>query len=277
MADLPNDNDLDQSELELVDDEPQFAAPNESGDKKKRGMAKFGNAVVPLFLVLSAVVIVAKFDYVKAALTGDKPVKAVQKTDTEPQPAMPDYQVTSPVEAAPVSLPVEKVQPANQSAPTQVGDTVNVVLANKIGELTDGLSVLTGHLVSVNSELQAIKDAQVKSDQAVLSGLQRIADGLEQIKVRDGQSEKVLAGVISDLRGFKQTLKEERLKFNLKILHVETYGGLPRIVGFEESSPQKVLKLYAGDDFGLWRVKLVTDSKAVFVHADGIEHTEVIR
>ncbi len=268
-----------RSDLDIDENgEPQFADPADDSDKKKSGVSKYKNAVVPLFVVIGLVVVVAKFDQIKILFTGDKSGKSTQVAEHVPQAVMPDYQVTAPVEpdlvvSAPAKQPVERQQPP--VAP--VADSVNVVLANKIGELSDSLSVLTGHLVSVNSELKSIKEAQVKSDEAVLAGLQRIADGLEQIKVRDGQSEKVLAGVISDLRGFKQTLKDERLKFTLKILHVETYGGQPRVVAFEESSPQKVLKLYTGDDVGLWRVKQITDSKAVFVHADGVEHTEVIR
>ncbi len=268
MDNLDNSKPLDGVNV-VHDDEPQFSIPTEGEDKKK---ANYNKAIVILFLVLSAVLIVAKFDHIKTTLFGAESSKTTQVAEPASQPVMPDYQVSEPVEQ---SAPKENQQPISApSAP--VTDAVNIVLANKISELTEGMTVLTGHLVTVNTELQAIKDAQSQSDKVILSGLQRIADGLEQIKVRDGQSEKVLAGVISDIRGFKKTLKDERLKFSLKVLHVESYGGQLRIIGFEESAPQNVLKLYVGDVFGLWRVQHLSESKAVFVHVDGVEHAEVI-
>lgn len=174
--------------------------------------------------------------------------------------------------AAPLSVSIS--DPAVQQPAAQSSQSLNLALVNKLSDLNRMLEELNGQVGSLKGQLLTVQRELGQQTLAVQRTLDGVSATLELASQGDANREKLIRMVLADVNGFQKGLNDDRQKFTFKILHDEFYGGKPRIVGYVENRPQNVIKLYIGDEVGMWRLVDIKDGFAVFQHIDGQEHKE---
>lgn len=257
-----------------VSDEPQFTEP-----KPKASTFSFfkGNSVVALFIAVGLVIIAAKYEEIfpssKAEPTLDNGV-------------LQDYSIKTNETDAAVEQPPPPLQTKNELS--ELGEAkevrsdqanineVNVILVGKLTDLVDKTTELTAQVSSLKNEIDDLKRNQKSVDRSLDAGFSNLSEQVNKVLDRDSKSESALLTAIGDLKGYKSDVQAQRVKFDLNVLHVESYGGQLRLICLDKANPQKVQKIFVGDSVGLWVLKDLKEYKATFVHVDGVEHEEVI-
>jgi hypothetical protein len=299
MAEVVEDVDV------IEQDEPQFKV--EPKTDRKPAKAKSGNVkgtVILLGAVAIAVSAMLFFDDIMAignkqpSVKNPSSISMVEsgaqlsvETDvsggnlpviTAEQPD--DFFVSSP-EAEPFdsTMPLGQSTKAASSAGNDVSQVVgnaqglNLVLANRLKELSVMVESLAGQVGTLNGQLMTVQRELGQQTLNVQRTLDNVAATLDVARKGDENRDVLITRVLADVRGFQKDLGAERQRFTFKILHDEFYGGRARLVGYEESSPQSILKVYVGGDVGLWRLVAIVDGEAIFKHVDGNEYREKLR
>lgn len=288
---------------DMVNDEPQFKVSEKDSEKVSKPKASSTKgAVVLLGAVGLAVAVMFFLDDILALGSKQPNVKNPDSIATlEPvtgETAAGDYVDDYEIQSLPTALIIDEVpvvepvyKPAAgttlggvQNTTTVVGSEqgengqgINLVLANRLKELSSAVEALSGHVGDLNGQLLAVKNELGQQNLKVQRTLDSVVATLEVARAGDNNRDSLISKVLNDVRGFQKDIGDQRQRFSFKILHDEFYGGKERLIGYEESSPQTILKVYVGADVGLWRFVGISNGEALFRHVDGKEHRERLK
>jgi hypothetical protein len=283
----------------LENDEPQFKVPEQDIEKAVKPKASSAKGAIVLFCAVGLVV--GAFYFLDDIMEFGKKQPAVKNPDsiatlepTSVQPVVDDYEVQSLSSSsasdnvqiyepdnqadAETSMPVSKVtQSVASTVQVDNGQGMNLVLANRLKELSTAVESLSSLVVDLNGQVLSVKNELGRQNLKVQRTLDNVVGTLEVARSGDSNRDALITKVLNDVRGFQKDIGDQRQRFSFKILHDEFYGGKQRLIGFEDHSPQTILKVYVGNDVGLWRLVSISNGEAVFRHVDGKEYRERLK
>ena len=143
------------------------------------------------------------------------------------------------------------------------------------------ISELKGAVYSLSSDVQVVR-GELKVVHRALG--QQNLDGMSQVRALDNKvdnitnlldaSGKKIQTIIHGVDGFRSETERKLQAFTFKVTHSEYYAGKKRLLGYDRSMPNTLLKLYEGNEVGLWKLLAINENEAVFVHKDGSKHVE---
>lgn len=269
-------------EIRLEEAEPQFSIPD--ADRK----AKSGKSATRGLVILSAALtfaVVAFLLYGKFKGQQAKPVEATKEnvgTNSSSVRQTDGYQITSQQALSRTSNVVNTYEDTPDEYSliepnvAAVSSEFNVALMDQVVELLSETRQLNTSIESLRAEITQFRSEVDSRFDMALSKSVAVQNTLNNIG-RDGNARtQAIEQVLSGIKGFQVDIQNQRQAFTFTVLHIETWGGRQRVVGFDKSQPGTIQTLYIGQSSGMWTLQSIDDKQVTFVHVDGIEHKEMV-
>ncbi|GEA09116.1 hypothetical protein KUL42_38770 [Alteromonas sp. KUL42] len=288
-------------DVEPQSDEPQFTVPEDSQSEKRKAWP------VVLFIIFALTLLSGLIYFIFSGsldnlLTKETNVPASSKTHYfVEETAMPsseilnvDYTIEGEsgssvddefttedviVDVGTVGEQSTTVEEANLNE----GQPVSTVSINSatLRSILSQISELKGAVYSLSSDVQVVR-GELKVVHRALG--QQNLDGMSQVRALDNKvdnitnlldaSGKKIQTIIHGVDGFRVETERKLQAFTFKVTHSEYYAGKHRLLGYDRSMPNTLLKLYEGNEVGLWKLLSINENEAVFMHKDGSKHVE---
>ncbi|MAD89085.1 MAG: hypothetical protein CMK64_05230 [Pseudoalteromonas sp.] len=272
----------EQVEQEQVEQEQVDFLPSQSEIDKKSKIENTKKSLVLIVFLLLGILVFGVLLY-----SDDKPSDVIPLNDDSQSSNYDGYKLNIDTNALYTQdysnqnevkqLNPEIVEPEQSSQlPENVeNDGINALIVSKLDALLIKQEALTDQVESLAQSHIQLEKVFEESEAEILARINHVAKVSQALGMDGQRRDNAISDLLTVVKGFDSSIKEQRYSFPLEILHTEIWSGKQRVVAIKPREPRHLIKIYVGQEYESWLLKEVTASKAIFEQVEIGEIMEV--
>ncbi|KZN63370.1 hypothetical protein [Pseudoalteromonas luteoviolacea] len=184
---------------------------------------------------------------------------------------LPDENVFNPGEPEETSPRQSKTETSEQVE----SEGINALIVSKLDDLLIKQEALSYKVEALSERHTQLEQIFKKSETELLARVNHVAKISQAIGLDGQRRDSAISELLTVVKGFDSSIKEQRYSFPLEVLHTEIWSGKQRVVAIKPSEPRHLIKIYVGQEYDGWLLTEITSDKAIFKQVEIGELMEV--